>query len=96
MKAATRAAVVDRMKTIALAARRVTEQDPDNTRFRMPRRRTLKGDIAAARSFIEEAGKRQEEFVGFGLPATFLPELQTKVDQLERAVNVRRSGKRLE
>lgn len=93
VKAATRAAVFDYMKTIALAARRVTRPDVRESPFRVPRRRNLERELATARAFIEEAEKRRGEFVGFGLPPTFIGDFRVLVDNLQQAVNVRLSSK---
>ena len=93
VKAATRAAVFDYMKTVALAARRVTRPEPGASPFRMPRRRSLKAEIATARAFIEEAEKRQDLFVGFGLPPSFLSDFRALVGDLQQAVDVRLNSK---
>ena len=93
VKAATRAAVFDYMKTIAQAARRVTRLESGQTPFRMPKRRTLKAEIATAKAFIEEARKRLDEFLRLGLPTTFLSDFQTLVDALQQAVDVRLNSK---
>ncbi len=77
------------MKTIAQAARRVTRLERDVNPFRMPRRRTFKVEITTARSFIEEAEKRQEKFVGIGLPPTFISDFKALVDELQQAVDLR-------
>lgn len=89
VKAATRAAVFDYMKAIALAARRVTQPDVRENLFIVPRRRSLERELSTARAFIEEADKRQDEFLEFGLPPTFISELRTLVDNLQQAVDVR-------
>ena len=93
VKAATRAAVFDYMKTIALAARRVTRPDSRENPFRVPRQRNLERELATARAFIEEAEKRQAEFVGFGLPSTFISDFRALVDTLQQAVNLRLGSK---
>jgi hypothetical protein len=95
VKATTRAAVYDAMKTLALVARRVTRPEPGANPFRMPRKKTLKAVIATARAFIAEGEKRQDQFVQFGLPPTFLSDFRTLVDELQRAVNVRLNSKTL-
>jgi hypothetical protein len=93
VKAVTRAAVFNYMKTLALAARRVTRLEPGINPFRLPSRRSLKVEISTARAFIEEAEKRQEQFVRLGLPATFVSEFRTLVNQLQQAVDVRLNSK---
>jgi hypothetical protein len=93
VKAATRAAVFNYMKTIALTARRVTRPESGTNPFRMPRQRSLKVELSTARAFIEEAAERQDRFVHFGLPPTFLSDFQSLVNDLQRAVDVRLSSK---
>jgi hypothetical protein len=93
VKATTRAAAVSYMKTIAQAARRVTRSEGRQTPFRLPRRRSLKADLAVARLFIEEAAKRQDQFVQLGMPSTFVSDFTALVDDLQRAVDTRLSSK---
>jgi hypothetical protein len=93
VKAATRAAVFDYMKTLALTARRVTRSEPGPNPFRIPRRRSLKVEISTARAFSEEAAKREEQFIRFGLPRTFVSDFRARVDELQQAVDTRLSSK---
>jgi hypothetical protein len=95
VKATTRAAVFDYMKTIALAARRVTRPDVKENPFRVPSRRNLELELATARAFIEQAEQRHDEFVAFGLPATFLSDFTTLVDNLQQAVDGRLGSRAL-
>jgi hypothetical protein len=91
----TRAAVFDYMRTLAKAARRITRQRRNETPFLLPRRRTLKVEVATARAFLEEAEQRQAQFVGMGLPATFINDFRSLVNELEQAVDTRLSSKTL-
>ena len=93
VKAATRAAVFDYMKTIALAARRVTRRETGTSPFRMPRRRSFKVEISTARAFIEEAERRRDQFLRLGLPETFISDFRARVDALQQAVDVRLNSK---
>jgi hypothetical protein len=93
VKAATRAAMFTSMKTLALIARRVTRPEPGANPFRMPRRRSLKVEISTALAFIGEAEKRQEQFLRFGLPPTFISDFRMLVDELQQAVDVRLNSK---
>ena len=93
VKATTRAAAVDYMKTIALAARRVTRSEGGQTPFRLPRRRSLKADISTARLFIDEATKRQDQFIEIGMPPTFISDFTALVDELQKAVDARLNSK---
>lgn len=93
VKASTRAAVSRYMKTIAKAARRITRTDRDRSPFRLPRQRSLTVEVGTARAFLEEAEKRQADFVGIGLPATFISEFAVLVNDLSQAADVRLSSK---
>jgi ribosomal protein S20 len=72
VKAVTRAAVFDSMKTIALAARRGTGSQPGVNPFKMPARRSVQAEIAAARAFLQEAESHLDEFARLGLPPAFI------------------------
>jgi hypothetical protein len=91
----TRAAVVKYMRTLAQAARRIARQRRNQAPFVPPRRKTLKVEVATARAFLEEAEKRQAQFIGMGLPETFVSDFRALVDELDQAVNGRLSGKTL-
>ena len=93
VKAATRGVVYEYMKTIAMAARRVTEREPGASPFRMPRHRSLSAELATARAFIEEAATRQAAFEQFGLPPTFISDFRTLVHELQQAADARISSK---
>ncbi len=93
VKAATRGAVFEYLKTIAKAARRVTLPEPGVSPFRLPKRRNLSAELATARAFIEEAASRQAEFEQFGLPPTFISDLRRWWNELQKAADVRISSK---
>ncbi len=93
VKTTTRARVFNAIKIVAHAARRAARSESGANPFRIPRRRTLKAEISTARLFVAEAGRRQEQFAQFGLPATFTSNLSTQVDALEQAVNARLNSK---
>ena len=93
VKASTREVVYEQMKAIALAGRRVTEEEPGANPFRMPKRRRIATEIATARAFIEEAEKRHDTFVRFGLPATFVADFRVLVDGLQQLADVRLNSK---
>ena len=93
IKAATRDAVVDYMKTIAAAARRFTLQDPAESPFVLPKKRRLGTELVTARRFMAAAAPRQKDFEDFGLPSTFLSDFKALVDQLQQATDVRLSSK---
>jgi len=51
--------------------------------------------IATGRAFLEEAEKRQDQFITLGLPPTFIRDFGALVDGLEQAVKVRLNSKTL-
>src|SRR5690606_12586602 len=61
--------------------------------FLLPARRSLEAELATARAFLVEAGKRVDAFVGFGLAPTFISEFETLVNDLQQAVDTRLGGK---
>lgn len=93
IKAATRDAVYDQLKTIAAAARRLTRAETGVNPFVIPPQRNLTVVLSTARAFMESASSRQTEFEKFGLPATFIGDFKRQVDQLQQAADVRLSAK---
>jgi len=93
VKALTRKAVFSYMKTTAKAARRITRTGRDVNPFLLPRRRTLKVEVATARAFLEEAEQRQLQFIGIGMPPTFISDFRALVNELEQAVDTRLNSK---
>lgn len=93
VKATTRNAVFEQLKTIAAAARRFTRAEAGVNPFVMPTRRNLATVLSTARAFIESATTRQAEFEKFGLPATFIVDFKRQVDQLQQAADVRLAAK---
>ncbi|MEZ5417438.1 MAG: hypothetical protein R2708_08845 [Vicinamibacterales bacterium] len=93
IKAATRDAVFDQLKTIAAAARRLTRAESGANPFQMPVRRNLAVVLSTARAFMQAAASRQAEFEKFGLPPTFIADFGALVDQLQQAADVRLSAK---
>jgi hypothetical protein len=81
--------VVEAMKAIAATGRRAVRGEVASGAFRMPRIWSSKGLIDAARALIDEARKREAEFVRLGLPPTFLADFTSLVDRLEQAMVVR-------
>jgi hypothetical protein len=93
VKASTREAVRRYLKTIAKVGRRVTGAERNKNPFRLPHRRNLAALIATARAFLEEAARRQDRFVEFGLPPTFISDLAALVSELEGAQSTHLDGK---
>ena len=88
VKAETRDAVYEYLKTLAEAARRVTRAEPGVSPFRLPRYRSLRAELATARAFLEEASSSQAAFESFGLPPTFIDDLRDLVRQLQEASDI--------
>ena len=64
--------------------------------FRMPPGNNEQNLLAAARAFLTDATPLESQFVGFGLPADFLADLQADITNFEQAVGEKgaaRSGK---
>lgn len=93
VKAEKRQAVEKNMKTIAGVARRMARSEPDENVFIMPRQRSLQALLSTARAFAEEGIRRQELFVRYGLPATFISEFQALVNTLHVAAVTRQTSK---
>lgn len=85
LKTTTRAAVYEYMKAIVATARRATVNETGSNPFQLPRRKAVSAIISSARAFIAEAKPREAEFVMRGLPATFLADFGTLVDELDKA-----------
>ena len=93
IKAATRDAVYDQLKTIAAAARRFTRAETGANPFQLPSRRNLATVLSTARAFMQSAESRKAEFEKFGLPSTFIADFGAQVTQLQQAADVRLSAK---
>jgi hypothetical protein len=89
IKKTTRASVFRDMKMIALAARRLPPKDARGNPFQLPRPRSLARDLAAARAFLDEVGKRPDDFAAIGLPSPFMNEFKKKVDDLQMVIDAR-------
>lgn len=93
VKASTRAAVYTYMKTLAKAARRIWRKERDANPFKMPRRNLLQVQVGTAQAFLVEAERRQDRFVGIGLPSTFISDYRVLVDELTQAFYGRLNSK---
>ena len=92
LQATMRAEVLRYMRTIAATGRRAARREMVGHPFRLPKRRTAKVLVATGRAFIEEARRREAEFVRLGLAPTFITDFQTVLDDLDRAVDVRNNS----
>lgn len=55
-------------------------------KFRMPRNRSDQNLIAAGRAFAADAAAFEDEFVGYGMPATFIADLTAATDAFEQSL----------
>jgi hypothetical protein len=88
VKKTTRRALTDYMKALAFTGRRVAVSEPGMNPFRMPRRQSAGALLSAARVLMQEAEKREAEFVRLGLPPAFLSEFQAVLNDMDTAVSV--------
>jgi hypothetical protein len=95
VKASTRAAVLQYMKTLAKAARRISRTEREPNPFKLPRRNLLQVQVGTAQAFLVEAERRQAAFVAIGLPPTFISDYRVLVDELTQAFYGRLNSKTL-
>jgi len=77
----------EEMLDIVRTARSMFYQFPGiEAKFRMPRNRSDQQMLAAARAFVTEATPLSADFIAYGLPATFLAELQAAIDAFEASL----------
>ena len=92
--AVARAAVIGGMRVVARTARGTRKSTRSaGRRLVMPRRVSYVGLLAAARSFLAEAGECRVELDTLGLPAACLQDLGRAVADLEAALAARRAGR---
>jgi hypothetical protein len=74
------------IKKMNLAARAFDDEIPGSRdQFRMPRNRSQQNVLATARAFKTDAASLAEKFIEYGLPGTFLNDLQTAINAVETA-----------
>lgn len=72
-----------------LAARGFDTEIPGSReQFRMPRNRSRQNILATASAFYTGAGPLQERFIEYGLPATFVTDLQAAINRVETAADL--------
>lgn len=62
-------------------------------RFRLPRNNNDQLLINTARAFARDALPFAAQFIGFGLPETFLADLNEAIEEFEQAINRQNSGR---
>lgn len=86
-KDTTRENLREKISEIAGTARSMVYQFPGiDALFRMPRNHGDQQLLASARAFLVEATPRKADFVDYGLPATFIAELQAAIDAFEASL----------
>jgi hypothetical protein len=89
-KAAAREALWQALDTIARTARALSADTPGiSGKFRLPSVRNDHDMATAARKFGEKAAPLKAQFLAYGLPRTFLTDLQDALDAFERATQDR-------
>jgi hypothetical protein len=83
-----------RLQAIRRTARALALDTPGfDSRFRLPRGNGSPRLLAAARSVKAAAGESAGEFIAHGLPQTFLEDLATWIEQLDRAMRESRQSR---
>ncbi|HEX8369077.1 MAG TPA: hypothetical protein VF604_11100 [Pyrinomonadaceae bacterium] len=86
-KGSARENLRDELSDIVETARTMVYQFPGiDAKFRMPRNNNDQQMLAAARAFKIEAAPLNADFIAYGLPATFLVELQSAIDAFEASL----------
>jgi hypothetical protein len=86
-KDSTRENIREDLSDIARTARAMNYQIAGiSDKFRMPRGNNDQQLLAAARAFFADAAAYQSEFIAYGLPADFLPDLQSDINAFETSL----------
>ncbi|HZR25288.1 MAG TPA: hypothetical protein VFA59_16960 [Vicinamibacterales bacterium] len=86
-KASARHTLRDAVETIARTARAIETDTPGmEGKFVMPRSRNDQKLLAAARAFVADGPSFADAFLAHNLPSTFVADLTTAIDALERAI----------
>jgi Fe-S-cluster formation regulator IscX/YfhJ len=92
-KSVIRAAIRRKMTDYARTARALNIDDPGFRRlFRVPDNNNDEGLIAAAREFVEEARRFENEFASLGIAKTYADALEDDIDALEAAMTAKTSA----
>ena len=85
-----RAALVAQLDAISRTARVLARQRPGfDEAFRRPKTRSDQALLATGRAVAQEAAVFRDQFVGHGMPATFIDELGAGIDALAQATRHR-------
>ena len=93
IKAAARETLRESLQKIARTARAVAAETPlaDGT-FVVPKSRSDRRLLLAARAFVQDATPFRDQFVAHQLPATFLDDTLSQIDAFERAIQQHVTG----
>ena len=93
-KARGQRALVDRLEAISRTARVIAEGTPGlEDKFHLPDPQTDEALLTAGRVFARDAAGFKSEFVGHGMPETFLADLDDLVGIFEKATRYRTAGR---
>jgi hypothetical protein len=87
-------ALIDRLEAISRTARVIAEGTPGlEDKFHLPDPQTDEALLTAGRVFARDAAGFKSEFVGHGMPETFLADLDDLVATFEKATRYRTAGR---
>jgi hypothetical protein len=93
-KAKGRRALIDRLEAISRTARVIAEGTPGlEDKFHLPDPQTDEAVLTAGRVFARDAAAFKSQFVGHGMPETFLADLDDLVVTFEKATRHRDAGR---
>jgi hypothetical protein len=93
-KAMARKALYDGLNATRRTARTMAEDTPDlEDKFHLPDDPTDQALITAGRLFVRDAEAFTAQFIGHGMPATFVADLRGLVEEFEQAIHDREAGK---
>ena len=93
-KARGQRALIDRLEAISRTARVIAEGTPGlEDKFHLPDPQTDEALLTAGRVFARDAAGFTSQFVGHGMPETFLADLDDLVATFEKATRYRTAGR---
>jgi hypothetical protein len=93
-KARGQRALIDRLEAISRTARVIADGTPGlDDKFHLPDPQTDEALLTAGRVFARDAAGFRSQFVGHGMPETFLADLDDLVATFEKATRYRTAGR---
>lgn len=94
MKTLARQALKARLDVVSRSARLMAADDPGfDERFKLPRPISDQTLVTAGRLFVRNAEAVKGRFIDYGLPATFVADLNVAVDDFDHAIRGRETAK---